>query len=287
MKNNKSIVVQHYNVNAHPHLVLGTHFADHFKHRHVHTNHSQENILISELFLSVLNGLSLLLAGQMEAVRPLILLDNLLIIWHPKINAFVHATKSGPGHGYLELIVQIADEHIAPRGLFDARERHRPTQHRYVLIHMLVDVRQCHHMIVLSIVVAGQIFYIARVAHVPTDLEREHSHPPVLVVLVKYWIHVIRMSIRDYHDHFVASRSDQVALVEQTEHFAQGLGEPALLARVLSLSVNVSRMKSMSRLAISSRRPVMDPLTSSSMRTSLGDAAAIMYHDWSLQSKKS
>lgn len=46
-----------------------------------------------------------------------------------------------------------------------------------------------------------------------------------------------------------------------------------------SLSLSVSKMNSISFLPISSRNPVMLPLVSNKMRISLGDAAAMMYHD--------
>jgi hypothetical protein len=87
--------------------------------------------------------------SPIEQLLPLQRLQQLLV-----------AHKGRSSHRDLQLLVQIAEEDIAPRGLANPVQRHRPAQHRNILVNVLIDVRERYHMVILAIVIAAKVLQL-------------------------------------------------------------------------------------------------------------------------------
>ena len=256
MEDNEAVVVEHDDVDADAHLVLGRHLADETQHGHVDAHDAEQRLLFANLELGVAYERLLLVArlvvgGRHHTLRILVLvalLHDALVVVDAKaeLEALVRVylivgrvvaergvAEGGPRHRYLQLFVQVADEHVAPRGLAHARQRHGPREHRYVLVHVLVDVRERDDVIVLAVVGARELLDLARVGHVAADLEGEDAYALVAVVLGEEVVDVVGVAVRDDHDHLVAAGALETLVAEQIEHLLERSGQFGLLARVL------------------------------------------------------
>jgi hypothetical protein len=138
-----------------------------------------------------------------------------------------------PCYRDLELLVQITDEYIAPRGLAHARQRHGSRQHRYVLVDVLVDVGERYDVVVLAVVGARELLDLARIGHVAADLEGEDADAFVGVVLGEEVVDVVRVAVGDDHDHLVAAGALEPLVAEHVEDGLERRAQLGLLARVL------------------------------------------------------